>query len=98
VLQDRWVKALRLAGCKTVEEANALLPQLVQRYHERFAMSCQFRGQLLQVQTEDQAGYHLRGARVLCARTRRKTASRCCTKARRGLQALPAARAGKPHR
>jgi hypothetical protein len=99
-LQDRWVKALRLAGCKTLEEANALLPQLVQRYNERSAktpaqprdahrehragaqqlawtcseqyertlsksLSCQFRGQLLQVQTQGQPGYHLRGAKVL---------------------------------
>src|SRR5690606_35725344 len=27
-------------------------------------LSCQFRGQLLQVQTGDSAGYHLRGAKV----------------------------------
>jgi transposase len=99
-LQDRWVKALRLAGCKTLEQANALLPQLLRRYNERFAktpaqsrdahrqhrggaqqlawtcseqyertlsksLSCQFRGQLLQVQTPGQVGYHLRGAKVL---------------------------------
>lgn len=99
-LQDRWVKALRLAGCASLEQANALLPGLVQQYNRRFAktpaqphdahraftgnaqqlgwtcseqyertlsksLSCQFRGQLLQVQTEDQAGYHLRGAKVL---------------------------------
>lgn len=99
-LQDRWVKALRLAGCASLEQANALLPGLVQQYNRRFAktpaqprdahrafagnaqqlgwtcseqyertlsksLSCQFRGQLLQVQTEGQAGYHLRGAKVL---------------------------------
>ncbi len=99
-LQDRWVKALRLAGCSTIEQANELLPELVKRYNERFAkapahpgdghrtyhgseeqlaltcseqytrtlsksLSCQFRGTLLQVQTGDSEGYHLRGVEVL---------------------------------
>ena len=98
-LQDRWVKALRLAGCTTVEQANAQLPRLVGQYNRRFAkpaaqprdahrgfagseqelswicseqyertlskaLSCSFRGQLLQVQTPGSAGYHLRGAKV----------------------------------
>lgn len=98
-LQDRWVKALRLAGCTTLQQANALLPRLVGQYNRRFAkpaaqprdahrsfngsvqelawicseqyertlsksLSCSFRGQLLQVQTEGGAGYHLRGAKI----------------------------------
>lgn len=98
-LQDRWVKALRLAGCTTLEQANALLPRLVGQYNRRFAkppaqprdahrgfagseqelgwicsqqyertlskaLSCSFRGQLLQVQTAGSVGYHLRGAKV----------------------------------
>lgn len=98
-LQDRWVKALRLAGCATLEQANAQLPRLVAQYNRRFAkpaaqprdahrgfkgselelgwicseqyertlsksLSCSFRGQLLQVQTEGAIGYHLRGAKV----------------------------------
>jgi transposase len=36
-LQDRWVKALRLAGCASLEQANALLPRLVAQYNRRFA-------------------------------------------------------------
>jgi hypothetical protein len=36
-LQDRWVKVLRLAGCTTLEEANAALPALVEQYNRRFA-------------------------------------------------------------
>ena len=98
-LQDRWVKALRLAGCTTLEQANAQVPRLVGQYNRRFAkpaaqprdahrgfagseqelswicseqyertlskaLSCSFRGQLLQVQTPGSAGYHLRGAKV----------------------------------
>lgn len=98
-LQDRWVKALRLAGCATLEQANTLLPRLVAQYNRRFAkpaaqprdahrgfngseqelgwicseqyertlsksLSCSFRGQLLQVQTQGSAGYHLRSAKV----------------------------------
>jgi hypothetical protein len=99
-LQDRWVKALRLAGCSSLEQANALLPSLVQQYNARFArkplqtydahrpwrmsaehlawtcseqysrslsksLSCQFRGELLQVQTGAKAGYELRAAKVV---------------------------------
>jgi transposase len=98
-LQDRWVKALRLAGCSTLEQANAQLPKLIALYNRRFAkparqghdahrtfagteqalswacseqytrtlsksLSCQFRGELLQVQTGVSQGYHLRGAKV----------------------------------
>ena len=98
-LQDRWVKALRLAGCATLVQANELLPKLVEQYNRRFAkkaaqpreahrtyhgnaqqlawtcsqqytrtlsksLSCQFAGQMLQVQTGASIGYHLRGARV----------------------------------
>lgn len=98
-LQDRWVKALRLAGCSSLEQANALLPSLVEQYNRRFArkpvqardahrpyraspeqlawtcseqysrtlsksLSCQFRGELLQVQTAN-SGYHLRAAKIL---------------------------------
>lgn len=36
-LQDRWVKALRLAGCATLEQANAQLPRLMEQYNRRFA-------------------------------------------------------------
>ena len=36
-LQDRWVKALRLAGCCTIEQANAALPKLIEQYNGRFA-------------------------------------------------------------
>jgi transposase len=36
-LQDRWVKALRLAGCTTLEQANAQLPRLLAQYNRRFA-------------------------------------------------------------
>jgi transposase len=35
-LQDRWVKALRLAGCTTLEQANAQLPRLLAQYNRRF--------------------------------------------------------------
>ena len=34
--QDRWVKELRLAGVRTIEQANALLEQLVPEYNRRF--------------------------------------------------------------
>ena len=99
-LQDRWVKALRLAGCSSLEQANAVLPSLVQQYNRRFArkpiqardahrpyraspeqlawtcseqysrtlsksLSCQFRGELLQVQTASNTGYQLRAAKIL---------------------------------
>lgn len=99
-LQDRWVKALRLAGCASLDEANALLPELVEQYNRRFgkpaqqsrdahrpfsgppellawtcseqfvrtlsrSLSCQFRGQLLQVQTGAASGYHLSRTKVL---------------------------------
>lgn len=98
-LQDRWVKALRLGGCCTLEQANAMLPKLMEQYNRRFAkkpaqprdahrtysgsaeqlawmcaeqytrtlsksLSCQFRGQLLQVQTGASQGYHLRAAKL----------------------------------
>jgi transposase len=36
-LQDRLVKALRLAGISCIEQANAWLPQFVQRHNARFA-------------------------------------------------------------
>lgn len=36
-LQDRLVKALRLAGIATLEAANAFLPSFVERYNARFA-------------------------------------------------------------
>jgi transposase len=36
-LQDRLVKALRLAGIDTLEAAHALLPRLVEHYNARFA-------------------------------------------------------------
>lgn len=36
-MQDRLVKALRLAGIDTLEEANALLPRFVEHYNDRFA-------------------------------------------------------------
>ena len=98
-LQDRWVKALRLAGCTTLAQANEMIPKLLEQYNRRFAknptqprdahrtyhgsaqqlawtcsqqytrtlsksLSCQFAGQMLQVQTAGSAGYHLRGTKV----------------------------------
>lgn len=36
-LQDRLVKALRLAGIDTIEAANAFLPGFIERYNARFA-------------------------------------------------------------
>lgn len=36
-LQDRLVKALRLAGIDTLEAANALLPRFIEHYNARFA-------------------------------------------------------------
>lgn len=95
-LQDRLVKALRLAGISTIEAANAWLPQFLQRHNARFArapaddtdahrlyegnaqdlaricahhhervlsktLTCQFRGRLLVVLTQDsQPRYALR--------------------------------------
>jgi len=38
VLQDRLVKALRLAGIHTIDAANAWLPSFVQRHNARFAI------------------------------------------------------------
>jgi len=35
-LQDRWVQELRLRGATTLEEANALLPTLLQQHNTRF--------------------------------------------------------------
>jgi len=35
--QDRWVKELRLAGARTLAQANALLERLVPEYNRRFA-------------------------------------------------------------
>jgi hypothetical protein len=35
-LQDRWVKALRLAQCSTLEQANERLPLLLAQYNRRF--------------------------------------------------------------
>ena len=37
MLQDRLVKALRLAGIQTIAAANAWLPSFVQRHNARFA-------------------------------------------------------------
>lgn len=37
-LQDRWVIELRLRGVRTIEEANAVLPELVEEYNARFAV------------------------------------------------------------
>ena len=39
VLQDRLVKALRIAGIDTIAAANAWLPSFVQRHNERFAVA-----------------------------------------------------------
>ncbi len=36
-LQDRLTKELRLAGCTTLEQANAFLPGFIERYNVRFA-------------------------------------------------------------
>ena len=36
-LQDRLVKALRLAGISDIKAANAFLPECVERYNSRFA-------------------------------------------------------------
>jgi hypothetical protein len=38
-LQGRWPQELRQAGVKTMEEANAMLPMLVARHNERFAVN-----------------------------------------------------------
>lgn len=98
-LQDRLVKALRLAKASTLAQANAMLPAFLETYNARFArvprcaqdahrpvlvspeqlrlstseqhqrtlsksLSCQYRGRLYLIQTQDSAGYHLRGARI----------------------------------
>ncbi len=39
VLQDRLLKALRIAGIDTIEAANAWLPWFVQRHNKRFAVA-----------------------------------------------------------
>lgn len=36
-LQDRLVKALRLANISNIEQANAFLPQFIERFNQRFA-------------------------------------------------------------
>ena len=38
-LQDRLVKELRLAGVCSMEDGNAFLPEFLQRFNERFAVS-----------------------------------------------------------
>ena len=38
ILQDRLVKALRLAGINTIEAANAWLPEFIERHNARFAV------------------------------------------------------------
>ncbi len=40
-LQDRLTKELRLAGVRTLEEANAFLPGFIERYNARFAKTPQ---------------------------------------------------------
>lgn len=37
-LQDRMIKAMRLAGIKSIEQANAWLPQYIKEHNERFAV------------------------------------------------------------
>jgi hypothetical protein len=37
-LQDRMIKAMRLAGISTMAQANAWLPQYIQEHNERFAV------------------------------------------------------------
>ena len=99
-LQDRLVKAMRLAGISSIEAANAWLPQYLQRHNARFArqpadgadahrpyegsavelaricahhhervlsktLTCQFRGRLLVVLTQDsQPRYALRSQTI----------------------------------
>jgi len=43
-LQDRWVQELRLHGATTLEEANALLPALLQQHNTRFRRPAAIRG------------------------------------------------------
>jgi transposase len=42
--QDRWVKELRLAGARTVDEANAVLARVVPEHNRRFAQPARQRG------------------------------------------------------
>ncbi|MCF6092942.1 hypothetical protein L1765_02890 [Microaerobacter geothermalis] len=37
-LQDRWVVELRLRGINTVEEANKILPELIEDHNQKFAV------------------------------------------------------------
>jgi transposase len=39
--QDRWVKEMRLANVRTIEQANALLERLVTEYNRRFTQEAQ---------------------------------------------------------
>ena len=45
-LQDRLVKALRLAGCTTLAEANRVLPHFLRAYNRRFARPARQPGNL----------------------------------------------------
>lgn len=103
-LQDRWVKAMRLAGINDRQAANAWLPAAIAMHNARFAvaprraedahgavdqskaalqhicslqfvrtlskaLSCQFRGQLYQIQTNAAPRYGLRGKRIIICQT-----------------------------
>ena len=67
-LQDRLVAELRLAGATTIEEANVVLKEFLERFNTRFGVVAQ----------HPEVAYHL-GAEVcldtvLCFRHRRKVA------------------------
>jgi len=38
-LQDRLVKELRLRGIRTMEEANKFMPEFIQRFNQKFAVT-----------------------------------------------------------
>ncbi len=69
-LQDRLVKEMRLAGTKTLEEANRFLQGFLQRHNRRFARPARQRGNLHRVVP---AGMHL--DRILCIKESRVVAN-----------------------
>ena len=69
-LQDRLVKEMRLAGLKTLEEANRFLPGFLQRYNGRFSRSARQHGNL---HRPVHAGMHLE--QILCVKEPRVVAN-----------------------
>ena len=84
-LQDRLVTELRLAGATTIEEANVVLKEFLDRFNERFGVAAQ----------HPEASYRLLGPgvcldTVLCFRHNRRVARDNTVKYRwRTLQLLP---------